>query len=923
MIKVKYKHKKCSLDDILIDKNDDFYFNKYIKNSHLVADHVSHFIRLYIIYLFDSNKQLPNVDADFFKLCCSVIMKKGQGKTIDKDKIKDLTDFYDKVYSTLGYLEKDKISSLHLSQILGYIATEYNTAVENNIKLNFINYVYRYVNAFYINKAQFIVSDKALIEGLEFDYLRKLYPIIENLINKINFLMRLNFPHNKDKILTEDKKKLLNILLKFKHKYVSKYNKICKKLKIMPKLKNIDENKIFTLNDIYFDISLIEKLNSKYTKEIKEKNLESTQKRKIRDDKLKLLKAELFKVKKDIIDETNNADPKYNDFILNFRNNILPNYDKNNYTLLNYLKDNPQAFIKTLIIMVKKLEEKNYKLFQFLPLYSSFIQRYIKFDTKTLIEIFKEDNKNEYLGNIKKYEDVIWKETFKIDSKIFRMGKTSGFAFDYTIITNGITASIGFISDNQNKIKNKKIDSAKKAKKANKNLLNQFDNDKDKEKYKVKKEEKKLKEKLNKKIEANNKAKEERAKFKKLSKEQQEKIKNERKRKNQDFLYIDDLNDDELKTINKKLRKNKIVTLDPGKKNLIYMRNNNNVKFRYSNREHLTKTKRLVYAKRLEKLKDNLKIKDKENKLSVLSSKTVNIDNFKKYIKERNNMMNEMFNLYSNIKFRKLKWFSYINTKRAEDNLINKIKKTFGEDIVVFYGDWSIGKQMANFISTPNLSLKRKIAEHFSVYNLDEYNTSKLSNVTFNEVENLVAKDKFGNFRELHSVLTYQKEITDTESKSKRSVKCHINRDNNSSRNMMYIINFYLKHKRFPKEFTRTNNKEKNEEIIENIHKALFLIKDIDIKKENIKDILKKINNEKLEGIAYILKNSVCLKKNLVPENKKSAEEKNIVGIINEIKKGKEVKIKGYDKKDELIELFKKQYNEKFSGLKEAEPLKA
>jgi len=854
-VKVKYKHKKCSLDNILFDKDFSVDLNKYIKNAHLVADHVSHFIRLYVIFLFDTNKSLPIVDAEFFKLCSFVIMKKGQGKTVNKDKIKDLIKFYDDVYSKLGYTENDKISSLHLSQILGYIATEYNTAVENNIKLNFINYVNRYVNAFYIDKNKFIVSDKKTIEVLELEYLKKLYPIVGDLINKIKFLIQLNFPHNKNKIMDKDKKQLLNILLKIKHKYVAKYNNICKKLKFIPKLKDLDKNKIYTLNDVDLDISLIEKLNSEYITTIKTKNLGFIHKRKVRDEQLKLLKVELHKVKKDIIEETNNADPKYRDFILNFRNNILPIYDKNNFTLLEYLKENPQAFIKTLIIMVKKLEEKNYKLFQFLPLYSSFIQRYIKFDTKILIEIFKDDNKNEYLNNIKKYENVIWKEIFKIDTKIFKMGKTSGYAFDYTIVTNGITASIGFISDHQNNIKNKKIESSKNAKRVNKDLLKQFDNDEDKEKFKVQKIEKKQKEQLKKKIEIKNKAKEKKAEFKKLSKQQQEKIKNDNKRKNKEFLYIDELNDNELKTINKKLKKNKIATLDPGKKNLIYMRNNEDVKLRYSNREHLVKTKRLVYGKRLEKLKDNLKIINNEKKLSILSSKTVNIKEFKEYIKERNNIMMDMFNKYSDVKFRKLKWYSYINTKRTEDNLINKIKKTFGEDIIIFYGDWSIGKQMANFISTPNLSLKRKIAEHFSVYNIDEYNTSKLSNVTFNECENLIVKDKFGNFRELHSVLTYQKEITETESEPKILVKCHINRDNNSSKNMMYIINFYLKYKRFPKKFTRS-------------------------------------------------------------VNKKMTEGKNIMGIINEIKKEKEVKIKDYNKKEELKDLFKNQCNKKFNVTK-------
>jgi len=45
----------------------------------------------------------------------------------------------------------------------------------------------------------------------------------------------------------------------------------------------------------------------------------------------------------------------------------------------------------------------------------------------------------------------------------------------------------------------------------------------------------------------------------------------------------------------------------------------------------------------------------------------------------------------------------------------------------VIIGVWSIGQQMVNFISTPNITLKRKLKERFKVYNIDEYRTSCLN----------------------------------------------------------------------------------------------------------------------------------------------------------------------------------------------------
>ena len=73
-------------------------------------------------------------------------------------------------------------------------------------------------------------------------------------------------------------------------------------------------------------------------------------------------------------------------------------------------------------------------------------------------------------------------------------------------------------------------------------------------------------------------------------------------------------------------------------------------------------------------------------------------------------------------------------------------------------GDWSIGKQMKNFISTPNLGLKRKLNEYYKVYNLDEFRTLLLNYKTNKKCENLYLLDKKQVVRKLYSVLTYQTE---------------------------------------------------------------------------------------------------------------------------------------------------------------------
>lgn len=102
---------------------------------------------------------------------------------------------------------------------------------------------------------------------------------------------------------------------------------------------------------------------------------------------------------------------------------------------------------------------------------------------------------------------------------------------------------------------------------------------------------------------------------------------------------------------------------------------------------------------------------------------------------------------------------------------------------------------MRNYISTPNLGLKRKLNEYFNVYNLDEFRTSLLNYKTEEKCENLFLPDKKRVVRKLHSVLTYQTE-------NKRS-GC-INRDENSVNNMLKLVKYYLQHKGRPEKFKRS-----------------------------------------------------------------------------------------------------------------------
>jgi hypothetical protein len=114
--------------------------------------------------------------------------------------------------------------------------------------------------------------------------------------------------------------------------------------------------------------------------------------------------------------------------------------------------------------------------------------------------------------------------------------------------------------------------------------------------------------------------------------------------------------------------------------------------------------------------------------------------------------------------------------------MINSIKKKYGKYITIIIGDWNeFGK--IKYMSTPGIGLKRKLAQKFKVYLIDEFRTSCLHHKTENKCENLHIEHN-SKVRKIHSVLTYKME--------NQRMGC-INRDKNAVQNMKKIVKHYLK----------------------------------------------------------------------------------------------------------------------------------
>jgi hypothetical protein len=480
----------------------------------------------------------------------------------------------------------------------------------------------------------------------------------------------------------------------------------------------------------------------------------------------KQLYKELQAVKNDIINNTTTSEPKYQTWLNENRYKIVPQeYDTSYYY---DIKVNPQRYLKYMIFMNLQLEEKEAKMFQFFPLQTQIIPRHIQLDTKSIIDLLVDTDKKQYLDNVEKHKEILWDKYFTIKQYLRK------YDFDYTIITDGYAVSLRFLHKDFAKEERIKKDKMKNGKKALKGLTN--------EEKKTKKQEK---------ITQQNKIKEENKQKRVLEtkqrKEQNIKINKEPKKETQqEFPYIDEVETKELE--------GKHIFIDPGKRSLLTMMDDDGNYLSYTNKHRICETKRMKYQALLKNYKYKLSITPKENTLSLFNSKTCNLEKFKEYITEKIKVNQELYTLYQNEKFRQYKWYAYINKKRTEDNMLNKIENKYGKDVKIIIGDWSIGKQMRNFISTPNLTIKRKLTTRFQVYNIDEFRTSCLNYITEEVCKNLYLPDKKKIQRKMRSILTYKME---------NNRKGCINRDKNGCRNIQKVFKCYMETGERPEKYRR------------------------------------------------------------------------------------------------------------------------
>ena len=244
----------------------------------------------------------------------------------------------------------------------------------------------------------------------------------------------------------------------------------------------------------------------------------------------------------------------------------------------------------------------------------------------------------------------------------------------------------------------------------------------------------------------------------------------------EEFKYLNELDKEELN----KLKNNTLVGVDPGINTLIYMNGNNKCKLRYTKIQRQFETREKYYKKIRQQIKTN-EIQKIEDELSHISIRTTQYNTYMKNIKERCKLLSTITKHYDQITYRIMAYKSFTKKQQSIDKLINEIKKIYGEDAKLLFGNWSRNPCFKGQPPTKGKGLRKRLGKEFDLYIIDEHKTSSHCN----------CDGKVGKFKKILNPKPYKKDkiILCHSLLRCKNVDCERlwNRDDLGSRNILKI----------------------------------------------------------------------------------------------------------------------------------------
>ena len=284
-----------------------------------------------------------------------------------------------------------------------------------------------------------------------------------------------------------------------------------------------------------------------------------------------------------------------------------------------------------------------------------------------------------------------------------------------------------------------------------------------------------------------------------------------------EYMKIDSMSKKYLKI----LEKLNWTLCDPGSTSIFnILSKDGSKKYNYTKKMHNNRISLKKINKKIIKIKKE-KIEKIENELckeEIRLKTSNNYEIFKKYYNKKMSIHSELEMLYNDERLNKLKWNLFINNKRAENKIVNDIKKTFGEDVVIILGDWSMNKQGLKGMSTPNKKYTKILENNFLTLQINEFRTSIIHNKTELRCTNYIKKynTKYENIKTVKYLEDLKIKDNDKYLKLTKDKKIHkilvcktneklneyVDRDKNSTKNMKNIVQNYINTNYRPKSFT-------------------------------------------------------------------------------------------------------------------------
>lgn len=183
-------------------------------------------------------------------------------------------------------------------------------------------------------------------------------------------------------------------------------------------------------------------------------------------------------------------------------------------------------------------------------------------------------------------------------------------------------------------------------------------------------------------------------------------------------------NDEHLKHTFGNMPPGRPVGLDPGKKNILTMADENGNSLKYTACQRNFESKLVRYRRVLSVEKDKNCVCELETYLSNFEGKSNDPLKYEEYLKARVVVGKRLGDFYRQRKWRNLKFGIYCHRKSSEQRLLNRIADKYGEDCEIKFGNWSRKTQMKGCQPTPNATLKSLLSKRFRVVEVDEFRTS-------------------------------------------------------------------------------------------------------------------------------------------------------------------------------------------------------